>query len=274
MQTILICRSSGETLTREQFEKRLAAVIEYLYPTFKPYVLASENLDIQDPFLKEMALRECSNRMGILAVSFRLQRLWPRPTDLGYYHWRIDKSACNDSKNYKLNHMFVFCRGASILAMVQLLLTLRFFATGNMLVSAADFVRVSKASGCRIVKRVSNVIASLSHEYIAMYTSNQKMETAAEKFYEIGRFRRVIGAIDCTLIRIQSPGGEDAEIFRCMKGFLALNVQTIVVRWPGSCYDQTIFNNSSVKLDLDRERYGPYPIVIRNRTHENRKNGA
>ncbi|KAI4462217.1 flagella-associated protein [Holotrichia oblita] len=60
-------RSSGETLTREQFEKRLAAVIEYLYPTFKPYVLASENLDIQDPFLKEMALRECSNRMGILA---------------------------------------------------------------------------------------------------------------------------------------------------------------------------------------------------------------
>lgn len=69
LKNVLICRSSGETLTREQFEKRLAAVIEYLYPTFKPYVLASENLVIQDPFLKEMALRECSNRMGILAVS-------------------------------------------------------------------------------------------------------------------------------------------------------------------------------------------------------------
>jgi hypothetical protein len=41
------------------------------------------------------------------------------------------------------------------------------------------------------------------------------------------RFPRVIGAIDCTLIRIQSPGGEDADIFRSRKGFFAINVQTV-----------------------------------------------
>ncbi|GJQ84005.1 hypothetical protein Trydic_g10472 [Trypoxylus dichotomus] len=68
-------RSSGETLTREQFETRLAAVIEYLYPTFKPHVLASEGIRTEDPFLKEMALRERPNRLGILAVSDEHQKL-------------------------------------------------------------------------------------------------------------------------------------------------------------------------------------------------------
>lgn len=62
-------------MTREQFETRLAAVIEYLYPTFKPHVLASEGMHPTDPFIKEMALRERTNRLGILAVSFLLYLL-------------------------------------------------------------------------------------------------------------------------------------------------------------------------------------------------------
>ena len=62
-------RSSGETLSREQFEKRLAAVMEYLYPTFKPYVLASEGIHSTELLQQELALRERSNRLGILAVS-------------------------------------------------------------------------------------------------------------------------------------------------------------------------------------------------------------
>ncbi|GJQ84006.1 hypothetical protein Trydic_g10473 [Trypoxylus dichotomus] len=128
-------RSTGETLSREQFERRRAAVVEYLYPSFIPYTLASDDSPVKpDPFLLELALRERPNRMGMLSTIIflrhftktgfevsgyidygerlvnedwkpffkGLQRLWPRPTDLGYYHWRIDKSACNDSKNYKV----------------------------------------------------------------------------------------------------------------------------------------------------------------------------
>jgi hypothetical protein len=33
---------------------------------------------------------------------------------------------------------------------------------------------------------------------------------------------RVIGAIDCTHIRVESPGGPNAEIFRNRKSFLML----------------------------------------------------
>ncbi|KAK9674919.1 DDE superfamily endonuclease [Popillia japonica] len=162
-------------------------------------------------------------------------------------------------------------RGGSIPAMIQLLLTLRFYATGSMLISAGDFVGVSKASACRVVKKVSTAICTLLPEYINMPRNNVEIGNITRKFYEIARFPRVIGAIDCTLIKIQSPGGNDAEIFRCRKGFFALNVQTvsdpdlkirnIVVRWPGSCHDQTIFNNSNLKQDFLAGRYGRYLLL-------------
>lgn len=40
-------------------------------------------------------------------------------------------------------------------------------------------------------------------------------------FYRFAKFPSVIGAIDCTHIKIQSPGGGDqAELFRNRKGDL------------------------------------------------------
>ena len=37
----------------------------------------------------------------------------------------------------------------------------------------------------------------------------------------------VVGAIECTHIPIQSPGGDMAELFRNRKGFFSINVQAI-----------------------------------------------
>ncbi|KAI4463174.1 hypothetical protein MML48_4g00008073 [Holotrichia oblita] len=162
-------------------------------------------------------------------------------------------------------------RGGCIQPLQQLLLTLRYYASGNMQIAVADFMGVSKASACRIIRRVSTAIASLSPRYISMYDNNIDMERAAEKFYGIARFPRVIAAIDCTLIKIDSPGGEDAEIFRSRKGFFALNVQTvsdaklkirdIVARWPGATHDQTIFNNSNLKRKFEAGNFGKYILV-------------
>ncbi|KAL1489061.1 hypothetical protein ABEB36_014006 [Hypothenemus hampei] len=56
-----------------------------------------------------------------------------------------------------------------------------------------------------------------------MYEDERDMIRSARQFYRLARFPKVIGAIDCTLIRIESPGGEDAEIYRSRKGFFALN---------------------------------------------------
>ncbi|CAH0554484.1 unnamed protein product [Brassicogethes aeneus] len=125
-------RSSGLTLSREQFKKRVAAVIMFLSPPYKPYELCSEGLKGGDPIMTELALRERPNRVGILSTIIFLRmvtktgreisgyidyhhrltttdfkpffksgkKIYPKPTDLGFYHWG-KKVLVNDSLNYK-----------------------------------------------------------------------------------------------------------------------------------------------------------------------------
>ena len=71
----------------------------------------------------------------------------------------------------------------------------------------------------------------------------------------------VVGVIDGCHIPIQSPGGNDAELFRNRKGFFSINVQgicdanlnftNIVARWYGSAHDSRVFENSNVFSELE-----------------------
>ena len=74
-------------------------------------------------------------------------------------------------------------------------------------------------------------------------------------------FPGVTGIIDGTHIRIKSPGGPDAELFRNRKDYFSINVQgicdhslnfaNIVARWYGSAHDSRVFENSDVCEDLE-----------------------
>lgn len=90
--------------------------------------------------------------------------------------------------------------------MNQLLLTLRFYATGNHLLSVADFSGVSKTSSHRIIHPVTNAIARLRPRFIKFPTLAEEIKKEQIKFFYIARFPRVIGCIDCTHIKIQSFG--------------------------------------------------------------------
>nr|XP_022910825.1 putative nuclease HARBI1 [Onthophagus taurus] len=159
----------------------------------------------------------------------------------------------------------LFSRNSAIFASNRLLLTLRFFATGNMLLAVADFCGVSEAAASQIVKLVAIAIANLRPQYCKM-PEGDDIGKAQRNFYNIARFPLVIGTIDCTHVRIQSPGGDQAENFRNRKGYFSFNVQTvsdanlkildIVARWPGSTHDQTIFNNSSIRNRFEQGHFG------------------
>ncbi|KAG5868041.1 hypothetical protein JTB14_001733 [Gonioctena quinquepunctata] len=118
----------------------------------------------------------------------------------------------------------------SVAPMNQLLIFLRLCATGTHLSCVADFGGTHLSTVSRIVKRVGRALASKSRRFICMPERLQDITRGQFDFYEIARFPRVIGAVDGTHIRIQSPGGEDAEVFRNRKGYFSMNVQTYIVR--------------------------------------------
>lgn len=134
--------ATTEMLTKDQFEQRKAFAKETLNPTRKGHELFSEGADLLDPVLKELAVRERSNRVGILSTiiflrhmtkkgieisgyidfewSLRMSRsreedaidwaavfkgkrhLWPTKKDLGYFNWKSGVSLSNNTENYKV----------------------------------------------------------------------------------------------------------------------------------------------------------------------------
>lgn len=81
----------------------------------------------------------------------------------------------------------------------QLLITLRFYATGSYQLAIADLHGVSRLTVCRYIKKVSTAIARLRSKLIKWPGQNEAMSIKT-KFYEIAGFPCVIGAIDCTHI--------------------------------------------------------------------------
>lgn len=158
-------------------------------------------------------------------------------------------------------------RNKSLDSIQQILIALRFYATGTFQQVVGDcFGGIHKATISRVVKRVTDKIASLKPEYIRMPTTMAERAETKARFYAIAHFPGVIGAVDCTHVRIHSPGGENAEMFRNRKGYFSINVQVvcdatlrvcnIVARWPGSVHDSTIFNDSALCAEFEAGRYG------------------
>lgn len=58
-------------------------------------------------------------------------------------------------------------------------------------------------------------------------TPEEKMELKVQ-FYGLARFPKVIGAKDCTHIKLQCPSRENGELYRNRKGYFSLNVQALV----------------------------------------------
>lgn len=90
--------------------------------------------------------------------------------------------------------------------MEQVLLTLRFYATGTLQQCSGDLFGVSKSTACKIIHTVSRTICNEFKHFIAMPRTSEELKKVVAKFYSIAKFPSVVGAIDCTHIRILSPG--------------------------------------------------------------------
>lgn len=126
-------RCTGETLSEKSFYRRLRIVRDLLFPVHRPYELTSEFVSPAGRLMEELALRERANRLRILStiifvrrfitklqfeesayIDFgdRLEsedwlpyyrgerRLSPLKRDLAYYHWKMERTCLNDTRNY------------------------------------------------------------------------------------------------------------------------------------------------------------------------------
>ncbi|XP_032738094.1 cilia- and flagella-associated protein 299 [Lontra canadensis] len=128
-------RGTGEVVKREDFEARKAAIeIARLAERTQKKTLTSAGKDLQDNFLKALAVREEDNRNGRVSTvifirdknshgqeisgyidyAHRLKiedfevyfsgkrRLLPKPTDLSYYNWDSHIAVWNSTPNYQV----------------------------------------------------------------------------------------------------------------------------------------------------------------------------
>lgn len=106
---------------------------------------------------------------------------------------------------------------------------------------------------CCVIHKVSTVIASRAKTEVTFPVTREERASVMRGFHDLASFPGVLGAIDCTHVAIQSPGGANGELYRNRKGFFSLNIQgvvsstllfeNVVARWYGSVHDATIFAN-------------------------------
>jgi len=111
--------------------------------------------------------------------------------------------------------------------MNQLLISLHFYATGTHQLVVGDTFAVSKPTVCRTVQKVTAAIANLRSKYVQFPMTQQERRDIMNMLFTCSDLPGVIGAIDCTHVPIQSPGGADAEIYRNRKCYFSINVQLI-----------------------------------------------
>lgn len=87
----------------------------------------------------------------------------------------------------------------------QILLTIGYLASGSM-VTVGNFIGVTKSTASKHSWKVLQAIARLRPALICLKNDVESLDKKQKGFYKIARFPNVIGAIDCTHVRVQSPG--------------------------------------------------------------------
>ena len=147
-------------------------------------------------------------------------------------------------------------------AVTQLLVALRYYATGNSIISLKNTAgfELSHGSVYNAIKNVSTALGSLVNEDVSYPFDLVSMAEIKSGFAHYGGFPACIGAIDGSQIKIKAPPqNENIYVGRKTDGHY-LNVQFVcdsklkfldtVIKWPGSVNDSTIWDMCGLKESL------------------------
>lgn len=135
----------------------------------------------------------------------------------------------------------------------------------------ANTFGVSKYGAWKAVDRVVTFIISIGHNYIKWPTN---LESTRQSFQRIAGIPGVVGAIDCSDIRIKAPLANKADYFN-RKKFYSIKIQAVVnadkmfmdvhVGEPGSLHDSRVLRRSQLfdKMQQNEPFFGQRYILVR-----------
>ncbi|ESO82518.1 hypothetical protein LOTGIDRAFT_146596, partial [Lottia gigantea] len=103
----------------------------------------------------------------------------------------------------------------------QIMVALRFYATGSFQMVNADVHNISRPSVSKITRDVTACLKRVCNDYIKMPTDQTGLRNIMRGFHEKTDIPSVVGAIDGTHIRIKAPT-EDKHLYINRKATILL----------------------------------------------------
>ena len=122
------------------------------------------------------------------------------------------------SRNTRRNH--------ALPPLLQVLIALRFYASGSFLQVIGDTFGVDKSTVSQAITDVSRALIAKQHLFIKWPLTNDECTTIKNEFYLRGGFPCVIGCVDGTHVRLQAPSKHENNYVN-RKGFHSINVQGV-----------------------------------------------
>lgn len=89
----------------------------------------------------------------------------------------------------------------------------RMMAVGNFEQTSADYIGIAQTTMSKILPQVCEAILKHFDTFVHMPRNEQECMQKAAGFAALADFPRCIGAIDCTHVKIISPGGDIVGVF-------------------------------------------------------------
>uniref|UniRef100_A0A8C6UN81 DDE Tnp4 domain-containing protein n=1 Tax=Neogobius melanostomus TaxID=47308 RepID=A0A8C6UN81_9GOBI len=184
---------------------------------------------------RERVLRDRSNPLEMYNESELLER------------FRFDRATIFEivgALTPQLQH--VTERNGTLSPSQQVLIALRFFASGSFQNSLGDMVNVHRTTACRAIRRVSLALMRIMGRYVRLPTQEEAARMKQDFYFKSG-LPGIIGCIDGTHVRYHSINVQ----LVCTND---MQIIDLVSKWPGSTHDARILKESALHREFEEGR--------------------